>query len=52
MKPAEIVPIVYTEIPEAVYPLAELNVRAHLEKLVSEGRVCEKDDQFRVINEP
>ena len=29
MKPAEIVPIVYTEIPEAVYPLAELNVRAH-----------------------
>ena len=52
MKPSEIVPVVYTEIPEAVYPLAELNVRAHLEKLVTEGRVCEKDDHFQRANEP
>ncbi len=50
MTPKQIVPIVYTEIPEAVYPLAELNVRAHLEKLVSEGRVCEKDDHFHRAN--
>jgi glyoxylase-like metal-dependent hydrolase (beta-lactamase superfamily II) len=50
MKPSEIVPIVYTEIPEAVYPLAELNVRAHLEKLVSEGRVCEEGDHFQKAN--
>ena len=52
MKPSEIVPVVYTEIPEAVYPLAELNVRAHLEKLVTEGRVCEKDDHFKRANGP
>ena len=50
MTPMQIVPVVYTEIPEAVYPLAELNVRAHLEKLVSEGRVCEKDDHFHKVN--
>ena len=50
MTPMQIVPVVYTEIPEAVYPLAELNVRAHLEKLVSEGRVCEKDDHFQRAN--
>ncbi len=50
MTPSEIVPIVYTEIPEAVYPLAELNVRAHLEKLVSEGRLCQKDDHFQKAN--
>ena len=48
MTPSQIVPIVYTEIPEAVYPLAELNVRAHLEKLVSEHRVLQNQDSFRV----
>ncbi|MBT6178989.1 MAG: MBL fold metallo-hydrolase [Deltaproteobacteria bacterium] len=48
MTPAQIVPIVYTEIPEAVYPLAELNVRAHLEKLVSERRVVQNQDSFQV----
>ncbi|MEE8408521.1 MAG: MBL fold metallo-hydrolase [Myxococcota bacterium] len=37
--PRAVVPVVYTDVPEAVYPLAEVNVRAHLEKLVAEGRV-------------
>ena len=48
MTPAQIVPVVYTEIPEAVYPLAELNVRAHLEKLVSEKRVIQNQDHFQI----
>jgi endoribonuclease LACTB2 len=35
----EIVPLVYTDVKQEAWPLAELNVRAHLEKLVEEGRV-------------
>lgn len=50
MSPAQIVPLVYTEIPEAVYPLAELNVRAHLEKLVTQGCVSQHGDEFRVAS--
>jgi len=44
--PNQIVPRVYTDIHPMVYPLAELNVRAHLEKLVADGRVVEKNDIF------
>ncbi|MEC9466892.1 MAG: MBL fold metallo-hydrolase [Myxococcota bacterium] len=35
----DIVKKVYTDVPPQVYPLAEINVKAHLEKLLEEGRV-------------
>ena len=41
LHPAEIVRRVYTDVNPAAYPLAELNVRAHLEKLQDEGRVSQ-----------
>lgn len=41
-----IVPIVYAEIAQNLWGLAEMNVRAHLEKLVEEGRVRQNGDVF------
>jgi glyoxylase-like metal-dependent hydrolase (beta-lactamase superfamily II)/ADP-ribose pyrophosphatase YjhB (NUDIX family) len=38
-EPAEIVKEVYTDVPEAMYGLAERSVIAHLEKLREEGRL-------------
>ncbi len=35
----DIVPLVYTDIPEASWPLAEINVQAVLDKLSAEGRI-------------
>ena len=37
--PAEIVARVYAEVDPVLHPAAELSVRAHLVKLVREGRV-------------
>jgi hypothetical protein len=37
--PAELVARVYAEVDPALHPAAELSVRAHLAKLVAEGRV-------------
>ncbi|HET6813652.1 MAG TPA: MBL fold metallo-hydrolase, partial [Actinomycetota bacterium] len=37
--PAEIVARVYAEVDPSLHPAAELSVRAHLAKLVHEGRV-------------
>jgi glyoxylase-like metal-dependent hydrolase (beta-lactamase superfamily II) len=38
--PAEVVARVYAEVDPALHPAAELSVRAHLAKLVGEGRVA------------
>jgi glyoxylase-like metal-dependent hydrolase (beta-lactamase superfamily II) len=38
--PAEVVARVYAEVDPALHPAAELSVRAHLVKLVREGRVA------------
>ncbi len=35
----ELLPIAYTDTPEALWPLAELSLRAHLLKLVRDGKV-------------
>lgn len=44
---AQIVTTVYTDTPAAMHQLAELSVRAHLEKLVADGRVrIETDNEF------
>lgn len=45
--PAQIVRAVYKDTPEAMHQLAELSVRAHLEKLFADGRVrAETDNEF------
>jgi glyoxylase-like metal-dependent hydrolase (beta-lactamase superfamily II) len=41
--PAEVVARVYAEVDPALHPAAELSVRAHLAKLVREGRVAATD---------
>ena len=38
-EPADIVPLVYAETPEIAWPLAERQVRAHLEHLADSGRL-------------
>lgn len=40
----QIVALVYDGLDTKLYPLAELNVRAHLQKLVNEGRINEQSD--------
>ena len=38
---AELVPAVYADTPQPLWPLAERSLRAHLDKLVAEGRASE-----------
>jgi glyoxylase-like metal-dependent hydrolase (beta-lactamase superfamily II) len=45
--PAEVVARVYAEVDPALHPAAELSVRAHLAKLVGQGRVVAGDDGER-----
>jgi hypothetical protein len=46
--PAEVVARVYAEVDPALHPAAELSVRAHLTKLVADGRVATDDgERFR-----
>jgi glyoxylase-like metal-dependent hydrolase (beta-lactamase superfamily II) len=45
--PAEVVARVYAEVDPALHPAAELSVRAHLVKLVREGRVAATGDGER-----
>lgn len=45
----EIVKTVYVDVPEAMHQLAELSVRAHLEKLEGEGRVRRNDGAYAVM---
>ncbi|MGH9802697.1 MAG: MBL fold metallo-hydrolase, partial [Blastocatellia bacterium] len=48
--PAQIVKAVYTDTPAAMHQLAELSVRAHLEKLLTDGRVrIEAENEFVLI---
>jgi len=48
MTPTAIVAEVYTDTDPRAYPLAEMNVRAHLGKLLLEGRVAEQGDGFEL----
>ncbi|HEU4537380.1 MAG TPA: MBL fold metallo-hydrolase [Polyangiaceae bacterium] len=45
----ELLPRAYDDIPPATWPLAELSLRAHLEKLVAEGRVRASDGGARFV---
>jgi len=44
--PAEVVARVYADVDPALHPAAERSVRAHLVKLVAEGRAAVRDDRF------
>ncbi len=46
----DIVKKVYTDVPPQVYPLAELNVKTHLEKLIEEGRVAVDNGSYIQVN--
>jgi len=46
--PPEIVKAVYTDVPEAMHQLAELSVRAHLEKLESDNRIVQNGSEFKL----
>jgi glyoxylase-like metal-dependent hydrolase (beta-lactamase superfamily II) len=45
--PAQVVARVYVAVPAALHPAAERSVRAHLDKLVAEGRVAADGGAFR-----
>jgi glyoxylase-like metal-dependent hydrolase (beta-lactamase superfamily II)/8-oxo-dGTP pyrophosphatase MutT (NUDIX family) len=45
----EIVKVVYTDVPEKMHKLAERSVLAHLEKLIQDGQVSEKDNHYQLI---
>lgn len=48
--PSQIVKAVYTDTPTAMHQLAELSVRAHLEKLSADGRVrAEAENEFALV---
>jgi glyoxylase-like metal-dependent hydrolase (beta-lactamase superfamily II) len=44
---ADLVPRVYADVDPALYPLAEINVRAHLDKLLRENRIVSEGAAFR-----
>lgn len=48
--PDAIVPIAYDDTPVAAWPWALLSVRAHLEKLVHDGRVHERDGRYAAVS--
>lgn len=45
----EIVKVVYTDVPEKMHKLAERSVLAHLEKLIQDGRISEKDGHYKRV---
>ena len=47
--PAEMVSRIYADVDPALHPAAELSVRAHLAKLVRQGRVAEQEGRFMPV---
>ena len=45
---ADVVPRLYADVPAILHGMAALTVRAHLEKLIAEGRAVEDDGRFRL----
>jgi len=45
----DVVERVYTDVPRHLWPLAEGSVRAHLAKLLDEGRVSFDGRRYRAI---
>ena len=44
-----LLPLVYADVPQALWPVAEFSLRAHLIKLANEGRVAVEDELWRVL---
>ncbi len=48
LAPDQLVPIVYADVDKAAWPLAQLSILAHLEKLVADGRASAEGGAFRL----
>ena len=46
--PDELVPVAYDDTPIHVWPIALLSLRAHLDKLVAEGRAVVDGERYRL----
>lgn len=42
----DLVPVAYADTPPAIFPIAKLSLEAHLEKLVAEGKVTQRDGVY------
>jgi ribonuclease/clavin/mitogillin len=51
-QPKEIVPAVYTDTPPMLYPVAERQVQAHLDKLCAEGRAVVRSKRYTLNPSP
>jgi len=47
---ADLVPAVYTDVPAALFPLAERSLLAHLEKLVKDAKAARYVDRFEALS--
>jgi glyoxylase-like metal-dependent hydrolase (beta-lactamase superfamily II) len=47
-----LLPLVYDDVPKAVYSIAARSLEAHLGKLMEEGEVRHQDGIYRVLNAP
>ena len=47
-----LLPLVYDDVPESLYPLALRSLEAHLGKLIEEGEVRQEDGTYRSPSEP
>jgi glyoxylase-like metal-dependent hydrolase (beta-lactamase superfamily II) len=45
----EILPVAYDDTPAHIWPVALLSLRAHLDKLVSDGRVRLRDSRYALV---
>lgn len=48
----QLLPFAYADAPRAIWPIALLSLRTHLEKLVEDGLVSESADAFRLLDRP
>jgi glyoxylase-like metal-dependent hydrolase (beta-lactamase superfamily II)/8-oxo-dGTP pyrophosphatase MutT (NUDIX family) len=51
LTPEEIVPLVYTDVPEALHPVARFSVEAHLGMLLTAGRVRRENGHWAATSE-
>ena len=42
----DLLPLVYDDVPEMLYPIAKMSLLAHLIKLVEDGKILSKDNLY------
>jgi glyoxylase-like metal-dependent hydrolase (beta-lactamase superfamily II) len=48
-KPSDLVPVIYTELPQSFYPVAARQVLCHLQWLLAQGDVCLDSERFSAV---